>query len=156
MKIVANKTNNFSTEELKVLLSESGSLWDFCKKLGYKNKSSGVYRTVKKYLTEKNIDLKEFPILYNRIGLTKQKNSKEVFSENSSYDRKDMKRRILKEKLLDYKCSSCGISEWMGNPLSLQLDHINGINNDNRIENLRFLCPNCHTQTPTWGTKKRA
>lgn len=50
-----------------------------------------------------------------------------------------------------YECERCGISEWHGDPLTLHLDHINGLHNDNRFENLRFLCPNCHQQTETWG-----
>lgn len=53
-----------------------------------------------------------------------------------------------------YQCSRCHLTQWQGEPLTLHLDHINGINNDNRFENLRFLCPNCHQQTETWGNKK--
>lgn len=52
---------------------------------------------------------------------------------------------------MEYKCAICGISEWLGNPLSLQLDHINGISNDHRLENLRLVCPNCHSQTETFA-----
>ena len=52
---------------------------------------------------------------------------------------------------MPYKCKECGISEkWNNKPIILHLDHINGINNDNRLENLRFLCPNCHSQTDTY------
>ena len=58
---------------------------------------------------------------------------------------------LYKSGWKEYKCEICGISEWQGKELSLQLDHINGINNDNRIENLRLLCPNCHSQTETFS-----
>ena len=57
-------------------------------------------------------------------------------------------------KLIEYKCKECGIENlWNNKPISLQLDHINGIKTDNRLENLRFLCPNCHSQTETFGSK---
>jgi Zn finger protein HypA/HybF involved in hydrogenase expression len=58
---------------------------------------------------------------------------------------------------MEYKCSNCEVYEWMGNPLRLHLDHINGDNVDDRIENLRLLCPNCHSQTTTYslGTKEK-
>ena len=52
-----------------------------------------------------------------------------------------------------YECSSCGISDWNGNALTLQIDHIDGDTSNNLVENYRYLCPNCHTQTDTWGVK---
>lgn len=145
----------YSDEEIRIFLSESYSLWEFCKKIGYKNKSSRTYQVIKQNLTDRNICLKDYPHLYKKLGITSKKSNQDIFHKNSVYDRKDLKRKIIKEGILEYKCSMCDISEWMNKPLSLQLDHINGINNDNRLENLRFLCPNCHTQTPTWGSKKR-
>ena len=57
------------------------------------------------------------------------------------------------KKYTEYKCNQCGISEWNGKELRLQIDHIDGNNKNDKIENYRYLCPNCHTQTDTWGVK---
>ena len=79
----------------------------------------------------------------------------ELFCENSKHPRSVLRRTIIANKLIPYTCAICGITEWQGKNLSLELDHINGINNDNRLENLRFLCPNCHSQTVTYGSKNQ-
>jgi Zn finger protein HypA/HybF involved in hydrogenase expression len=74
-----------------------------------------------------------------------------VFVEGGTQATEFLKTRILKDSLLSHKCSECDLgSEWNGKPIVLELDHVNGVNNDNRLENLRFLCPNCHSQTPTF------
>lgn len=79
-----------------------------------------------------------------------------VLIENSNYNRGSLKKRLIKCNLLENKCKECGIGpEWNKKILSLQLDHINGVPNDNRIENLRILCPNCHSQTNNFAGKKR-
>ena len=80
----------------------------------------------------------------------------EILIENSNYANiARLKSRLVSEGRLEYKCAFCGISEWRGLPLSLHLDHENGVNNDHRIENLRFLCPNCHSQTETFTGKNK-
>ena len=65
----------------------------------------------------------------------------------------------LRRRLLalgwEYKCACCGIDAWRGIELVLHVDHINGIHNDNRLENVRFLCPNCHSQTATYCNHRR-
>lgn len=68
-----------------------------------------------------------------------------------------LKRRLLNEGLLEARCygEGCAVLEtWLGTLLVLQLDHINGDRTDDRIENLRLLCPNCHSQTITWAGRK--
>lgn len=75
-----------------------------------------------------------------------------VLVENSSYNRCHLKKRLIDEGILAEVCDTCGLqARWNGRKLVLHLDHINGINNDNRMSNLRLLCPNCHSQTDTYG-----
>jgi hypothetical protein len=79
-----------------------------------------------------------------------------IFTKNSTYARNCLKKRILLDNLIYYKCSICDIGpEWMGKPMPLILDHINGINNDNRFENLRFVCGHCDSQLETYKSKNR-
>lgn len=65
--------------------------------------------------------------------------------------RTHVKGRLLHAGLLKNRCDECGLSEWRGQPLSVQIDHVNGVRDDHRLENLRMLCPNCHSQTHTYG-----
>ena len=78
----------------------------------------------------------------------------EEFVATSRY-RGSVKRRLLREGTMRNQCSRCGLSEWRGCPISIQIDHINGDRDDHRLENLRMLCPNCHSQMETWGRKAR-
>ena len=64
-----------------------------------------------------------------------------------------LNKRLLKEGIFENKCAICEITDWQGKPLTMQLDHINGCSHDHRLENLRFLCANCHTQTDTFCGK---
>ena len=80
----------------------------------------------------------------------------DVMVEKSSYPRGSLKRRLIRDGILEYKCILCdNPGSHNGMPLSLQMDHINGINNDHRLENLRLLCPNCHTQQDTYAGKNK-
>jgi DNA-binding transcriptional ArsR family regulator len=67
----------------------------------------------------------------------------------------NLKRRLLAEGLKRDACEECGIADWRGRPLSLALHHVNGDRNDNRLENLALLCPNCHSQTANFGILNR-
>jgi len=62
-----------------------------------------------------------------------------------------IKARLLREGLKENRCEICGLSKWLGKPLSLELHHVNERGNDNRLENLQLLCGNCHSQTDNWG-----
>lgn len=141
---------------------------NFCKKI-FKNKG-GLNSHVKycdsnpnkiKRFRSPNAGAKNGIVPWNKgkkIGRLSKWNelfpNEKIFVENSSYARHLIKKRILAENLLNYICSCCGIGpEWQGKPMPLILDHINGINNDNKLENLRFVCSNCDSQLPTYKSK---
>jgi 5-methylcytosine-specific restriction endonuclease McrA len=72
-------------------------------------------------------------------------------SEEGSYRSNCYLNRIIKEfSLLEYKCSECGIANWRDKDISLELDHIDGNAHNCKLSNLRYVCPNCHSQTKTY------
>ena len=88
----------------------------------------------------------------NRYG--DRRLDEDVFVKDSTYARHRLKERIIKNEMLPYECSVCGMPPvWQGKPMSFVLDHINGVNNDNRLENLRFVCHNCDSQLPTYKAR---
>jgi len=87
---------------------------------------------------------------YCSIGCQKLHSLKEKI-ESGNYTRANA--YTFFKRNIEYKCSCCGIKNWNNKPLSLQIDHIDGNNKNNVVENLRYLCANCHTQTDTWGVK---
>jgi HNH endonuclease len=97
-----------------------------------------------------NVGLKFNPSKGQTIALS------DILVEDSTYRTIwRLKLRLLREGILEYRCYVCGLTEWNGKPITLQLDHINGVNLDHRIENLRLLCPNCHSQTETFAGRNK-
>lgn len=148
-------------EELQELLDTSNSFVEVFIKMGI-DPYSGNHKTLHARIQEDTLSIEQL-IKNRKVARAahlhqlnrKRKPDKEVFKKGSNYDRKHLKRRILENEWLEYRCEECGITDtYNERPLSLQLDHKNGNNTDNRIENLRFLCPNCHSQTSTFGTKR--
>lgn len=146
------KISDYTKENLEQLLHESKSYSNFLDKIGY-SKSGNGYKFTKKYLDDIGVS---YVFLSSKRWSSVEIAKENVFVENKSFTNKDLKKKILKYKLLEYKCvgENCGnTGEWLGKPIALQLDNKNGVHNDNRIENLRFLCPNCHSQTDTYAGK---
>jgi HNH endonuclease len=75
----------------------------------------------------------------------------ELLVRGKKRGRDNLKARLLEAGLKENRCERCGVSEWQGKPLNMQLHHINGDGLDNRLENLELLCANCHSQTSTYG-----
>ena len=147
-----SKVYQVSDEQFIQIIKESNSYSDCLRALGLGTRGGSSTDILKKRINELNCSIEHF-------GKTGQSaNAKysldEILVENSSYANiSRLKIRLVNEGRMEYKCQCCGISEWLDKPISLQLDHINGINNDHRITNLRFLCPNCHSQTDTYAGK---
>jgi len=153
---------DFSKEEIKCAIDSSKTFKECLEKLGFKNGKNGI--TLRKIIKEFNLEEESFKLeerskqyqveVIQNFKWERQFSDEEVFCENSKHCRNVVKVRILTDKLIPYKCQICGNEGFYNNkPLVLQLDHINGINNDNRLENLRWLCPNCHSQTDTYANK---
>jgi|LakMenEpi03Aug12_release.lakeMendotaPanAssembly.Ray.scaffolds.fasta_scaffold412870_2 hypothetical protein len=150
----------YQKDNLTEIVKNSKSISDVINKLGLRS-AGGNFKTIKNYIENYKIDTSHFES--DELRITKLKElSKEnkidlnlILVENSTYNRSSLKKRLVDEKILEYKCEKCSnIGEWLGEKITLQLDHKNGVFNDNRIENLRFLCPNCHSQTDTFAGKK--
>lgn len=150
-----SKVYSISDEDFRDLVQSSSSYSDCLRALGLSPKGGSSTDALKKRISELNCSVEHFGARNNQ-ALNCKYDLDDILVENSTYQNiSRLKERILKAGLLEYKCSECTLSEWRGKPLTLQLDHINGINNDHRLSNLRFLCPNCHSQTDTYAGKNK-
>ena len=144
-------------DECEQLIAESDSFVEILRKLGLCT-TGGNYLTLKKIFTNYQLDYSKFQCnnTGKKFNIPSKVSNEELFTENNLHGRCTLKKRIIKEKLIPYKCACCGRDPiWNGKELVLVLDHINGINNDNRLENLRFLCPNCNAQQDTFCGKHK-
>jgi Zn finger protein HypA/HybF involved in hydrogenase expression len=141
---------------LKNVVSDSTSLTQVINHFSY-SKSGAAFGLLKNILNKYQVDYSHFTKQNTKIYFNSNSKPIEYYlKSNFVVDRKYLKKRIINEKLLDYKCQICCLDPiWNEKTLSLHLDHINGQNDDNRLENLRFLCPNCHSQTETYSGKSR-
>ena len=152
---MSSKVYSVSDEEFKNIIANSNSYSDCLRQLGLGTRGGSSTDILKRRIKELNCSVDHFHSTKKQAPNAKY-SLEEILIRDSSYTNiASLKRRLINENKLEYKCAICGINSWLNKPLSLQLDHINGINNDHRLENLRFVCPNCHSQTDTYAGKNK-
>lgn len=149
------KETNYTLEEFAEAVKASGSISQVLIKLNLKP-SGANYKGFYDKISQLNLSIDHFTgqaFNKGRIFGTSRKHRtiEEILVKGSKVTTSAFKERLIKAKILEYKCKICDNSEWNGKELTLHLDHINGENTDNRLENLRLLCPNCHSQTDTYA-----
>ena len=154
---MTNKIYEITDEQFVELVRNSTNISEVLFKLGYSVKgNSWGFSQVRRRMEALNLTPQQFKGKSAlKMSDDRLVNPENLLCENSKHARNVLRRYILSNNLIPYRCAICGITHWNNKALSLELDHINGINNDNRLENLRFLCPNCHSQTTTYGSRNQ-
>lgn len=143
-----------SDEQFKEIILNSSSCAAAMRQLGFTCVNGNARDTVKRRITELNLDTSHWSNNTKNAHGANTTPHDEYFAKNTPHSGGHIRERILKYKLLPYECALCrNTGTWLGQELRLQVDHINGDHNDNQLHNLRFLCPNCHAQTETFGGK---
>jgi 5-methylcytosine-specific restriction endonuclease McrA len=141
----------WTKENLEQAVAISKNNREVCYNLGLLSGSSQT--TLNHYLEIYQIDTSHFETVKDRRRRSKRLTSKQVLIEHSPYKRTTVKNHFIKAGA-PYQCAECGLTNsWRGKTLSLQLDHIDGDGTNNSLGNLRWLCPNCHSQTETFSGK---
>lgn len=144
----------WTKEILENIVKESSSKKEVLTKLNIRC-AGGNFNTLKKYLELYSIDISHFIKNYRNMVYRNQTNKTpldDILVKNSKFSRSQLKIRLYNDGLLEKKCCLCGQGEeWNGMKISLILDHINGVYNDNRIDNLQIVCPNCNAGLDTFA-----
>lgn len=146
-------------EQIRKVLPSCSSYTEICRKLNISTHGN-VLKGLKRVVTQENLDVTHFKSGGQLTGKASKLSKAQLGSflvegtPNSVVNRRQIRRALILFR--EYTCSVCGIAaSWNKAPLTLQVDHCNGKPWDNRLDNLRFICPNCHSQTENFGSKNR-
>lgn len=141
------KWKKFTDDQIVQMVKESRSYREVCIKMGYSGEGGSISRIKDKIDNEWKIDTSHFL----GQGWNKENYNYNRFQEESKYNRDSFINPLI--KLRGRKCEKCGIEEWFGQPINLEIHHIDGDRNNNDFKNLQLLCPNCHSYTPNFRRK---
>lgn len=141
------------------MLDESNTYAEVLRKIGMSPHGSNN-KTLIKVINEFGLDLSKINENREKFKADKQRIKKEIPLEdiitgkrNGEYHGNTLKERLIRAGYKEYKCESCGLTEWLGQPIPLHLHHKDGDHSNNLLENLELLCPNCHALTDNYGGK---
>jgi Zn finger protein HypA/HybF involved in hydrogenase expression len=154
---ICSKVETMATKRTKAdyenAARTSQSIAGMCRVLGLKP-CGGNYRQMHKAIIEFQIDVSHFTGQGWNVGLKFRpkatKPLEEILVKDSNYQSFKLKNRLFNEGVKERRCECCGNDEWLGQPIPLELHHIDGDNTNNELENLQILCPNCHAMTTTY------
>ena len=137
------------------LIKESCSYCEVCRKANIVP-TSGNYQTLKNVVKNNNIDISHFKRQGGKKGV-KPYTLDEVLNNKRQINSHRLGKMLIKYGLKERKCENpeCGLTEWHGKPINVVPHHINGNHNDNRLENIIFLCHNCHSYTENFSGKNQ-
>lgn len=149
----------YTVDDVRKAVADSLSVAGTLRILGIKP-IGGNYRTINRIIKENDIDISHFTGQGWNVGLkfrpNKGMDDTLIFTANSPYKCSWRLREHYKALTGKRACDCCGLSEWQGQPIPLEIHHINGDNRDNRLENLSLVCPNCHALTNHYRGRGKA
>ncbi len=144
--------DKYSENDVRKYVEDSSSFAEVLIKMGRSANSGSNRMIISLYIKEHDIDISHF----NTGDSVHKRTPKDIFVANSTITQSVMRKYYKRGNYSEYKCAICGQEPfWNGQELVLTLDHINGTSNDHRLENLRWICPNCDRQLPTYGAKRK-
>lgn len=145
---------NYTPHNIVEIVNDSTSYSEVLSKLDIPRRGGNI-ETIKKALDKANIDYSHFTGRAKKYNL-RHKHISEYLTPNSKIESYKLKIRLFNEGIKQNKCDKCGITEWQGEHIDIQLHHIDGVNTNNVLENLQMLCPNCHAITDNHKGKANA